>query len=160
MGEEPGRHRVFGRQSTRELDISGNRFFPPTVHEVKWTLSCSVAREVTFPYRFLSFSRDLQLRVEQAAKKSPPNQGFPSMKPILRFKENGSCQRGEGALAFLLDGDLDWLQVVRCFLFKEALLIRRLVLESTLSSLSGVKYRSAIIALSLRFSMFWQRSSF
>lgn len=46
------------------------------------------------------------------------------------------------------------------FSFKEALLIRRLVFESTLSSLSGVKYRSAIIALSLRFSVFSQHSSF
>lgn len=119
MGEETGCHRVVGRQHTGTGYQWKAFFFSPTVHEAKWTLSCSVAREVTFPYQFLSFSCDLQLRVEQAAKKTPPNQGFPSMKPILRFKENGSCQRGEGALAFLLDGALDWLQVVRCFLLKK-----------------------------------------
>lgn len=63
-------------------------------------------------------------------------------------------------LFFLLDRDLDLAPSGQMFPFKEALLIRRLVLESTLSSLSGVKYRSAIIALSLQFSVFWQRSSF
>lgn len=111
---------------------------PPSVHKAKRTLSCSVAREVTFPYRFLSFSCDHQLQKNLLILRSH----------FVSWKECGSCQWlvvGGGLVAFLSDGELDLLQKVRCFLFKEALLIRGRVLKKHIVLFEWRKNTSAII---------------
>lgn len=68
----------------------------------------------------------------------------------MSWKECGSGQwlfmRGVGKLvAFLSDGELDLLQKVRCFLFKEALLIRGRVLKKHIVLFEWRKNTSAII---------------
>lgn len=105
------------------------------VHKVKWTLSCSIARKVTFPYQFLSCPSDLQLLVKQAAKTSQSRIPF----PILRFKELGTYWLGGKITCFLSGGELELHIVVRCFKKQSALDKLTYMFKSTLSSLSGVK---------------------
>lgn len=67
----------------------------------------------------------------------------------MSWKECGSCQwlvvGGGELVAFLSDGELDLLQKVRCFLFKEALLIRGRVLKKHIVLFEWRKNTSAII---------------
>lgn len=99
------------RGQETELTGTGRQWrslrFP--VHKVKWTLPCSIAREVTSPHRFLSSPSDLQLQI-------PPDQGFPHVMRILRFKEFGTDHLSDGELELQKRSALDKLTHSDCHL--------------------------------------------